>query len=151
MTLKDEIEKIISAERRKLESGDQHNRKHVDRQLERFRPMRALLEELVKSIEPQYISALISEDGALIDVGEQAGSEHFDYDTHWDIHMKGRLEMKPAGAFLLHEEPGISVEETNHTGHQETMTFRTEKEAAAYLVQKIAEKVALYRHRKHPA
>ena len=55
MSLKDETEKMIQAEREKLESRDEKDQEYKARQKERFKPLRALIEELVATIEPEYI------------------------------------------------------------------------------------------------
>jgi hypothetical protein len=56
-SLKHEIEKLIKAERQKLESEDRERKREAGRRHVRFEPLRALLEELVAAIDPAHIRA----------------------------------------------------------------------------------------------
>jgi hypothetical protein len=52
MSLKDEIDKLISAERALLEQRDAKENEFDELQKTRFLPLRAVLEQLIKSVDP---------------------------------------------------------------------------------------------------
>jgi hypothetical protein len=53
MSLKDEIEKLIKAKRRKLESRAREQELESERRCVRFQPLRALLEELIAAADKE--------------------------------------------------------------------------------------------------
>jgi len=85
MSLKDEIEKLIRAERDKLETRDQKNREFYERQGQRFIPMRVIIEEIPKSVEPEYIRVSIQESDARIELGQKNSKGYFEEDVRWEI------------------------------------------------------------------
>jgi hypothetical protein len=85
MSLKDEIENLIKAERDKLETLDQKSREFYERQRQRFIPMRVIIEEISKSVEPEYIRVLIHESDAEIKLGRRNSIGHFEEDIRWQI------------------------------------------------------------------
>ena len=84
MSLNDEIEKLIQAEKQKLELQDTRSSQLHKRQEERFAPLRRVLEELVKSVDAQFIQANIVESSARVDLGETE-KEHFRVEIRWEI------------------------------------------------------------------
>ena len=144
MGLKDEIEKIIRAEQEKLEAQDQADRDYDERQRDRFKPLRALLDELATSIDPAHLKASVGEASATIEVGKKKGdSAYFESDARWEIEPNNSL---------FEELPGFKVEETVYhyfpefDTFEKTLNFDTEEQVMDYLVSKIAEKVAFYRY-----
>ena len=69
MSLKDEIERLIRTEQAKLEERDKKHEKYHERQKMRFAPLRAVLKEIVDSIDPNYIEARFTDWDALIKFG----------------------------------------------------------------------------------
>jgi hypothetical protein len=154
MSLKEEIEKIVRAERDKLESRDQGHKEYHERQRKRFQPMRALLEELATSVDTAHLKASIREDSATVEVGRKEGDRaYFQSDARWRIEPNFQVQFHAEkGESLFSEAPGIKVEETVYYRYPEyetfekTYTFEDEEKAMGYLVGEIAEKVAFYQH-----
>ena len=154
MSLKDEIEKVIKAERQKLESRTQGHKEHYERQRDRFQPMRALLDELAASIDDTHLEATIREGSATVKVGIMKGdSTYFEADAQWEIEPNSKLDFHSIRSESPYSEaPGIKVEERvyfrfpDYEEFEKTLSFDTEEEVMNYLVQKIAEQVASYQH-----
>ena len=135
MSLKDEIEKIIRAERKKLESRDREDQELAARQSECFQPLRRLLEELGASVDPKYIEVTIAEDSATIEIGtrEMPGER-----------LTVGLDLKIATSFkrITDSEPIFLITRNSYGGE----VFDTEEEVIRYLVGEIARKIAGYQY-----
>src|SRR3989338_6511280 len=114
MSLKDEIEKIIHAERKNLESRDQKDREFNERQRDRFQPLRTLLNELIASIDPTYLEAWIGDSDARIDVGSRKGDwEHLETDEGWNIEPNHTMNTRgDKNESLFNDAPGFNVPKT---------------------------------------
>jgi len=155
MSLKDEIEKIVAAERKKLEEKDQADADFHTRQRLRFEPLRVLLTDLSNSIEPTYLKVNLFNESASIELGKLTDGVK-GTDTRWEIY--------PGKAFVskLDREQGIQgtykeyhkfmIEETEYYWFPEyhdkerRLEFSLESEVLEYLAKKITGKVAFYRH-----
>ena len=152
MSLKDEIEKLISAELDKLETHDQKDKEFYERQKQRFIPMRGIIEEISKSVGPEYIRVAIHESDARIELGRKNINAYFEEDVRWEIEPNYEWEPPWKGSSLRCERPGFRVEERityqypNYETSEHAYTFNDEQATAEYLVKKIAEKVGFYRH-----
>ena len=86
MSLKDEIAKIVRAERDKLESRDQGHKEYHERQRESFQPMGALLKVPDALVDGAHLKAAIREDSATVEVGKKEGDKtYFQSDARWRI------------------------------------------------------------------
>jgi len=156
MSLKDEIEKIIQSERKKLESRDQKHKEHWERQRERFRPMRALLEKVVNAVDQEHVEVRFSEDDAIIEVGTKRLEDGcFEEDVRWKVQPNFVVKLFPSsGEGFLEEESGFRVEEAITCRQPEidyrekALIFGTESEAVQYIIKKMAEQIAHYQHIK---
>ena len=150
MILKDEIERLIRAEQEKLDKSDQKTKEHSERQKQRFIPMRAIIEEISKSIEPEYIRVSISDSHAMIEVGRKKARDNFEDEIRWEIQPNYQTQVSSESGVMYLEQPGFRVEERLIQYEPEilehTYTFKDEQLTAEYLLKKIAEKVARYRH-----
>lgn len=145
MSLKEEIEKIIRAERDMLEREDRQKTEFKERQHERFHCMRRLLEELATSIDAKDLNVSIEADSATVKVVTMSDAY---FGTSWRI--EPNFDFKPKrgrGDYLFHEAQGINVIDVRTSDREETHTFDDEETAMAYLVGKIAEQIAYHQHR----
>ncbi len=152
MSLKDEIEKLIQQEQRKIEERDQRDAEYHERQRQRFQPLRAFLEELVASVDTNHIKSRIFDGYATLDVGRKK-KDDFLLEITWEIKPNfGFTSSAEKGESLFYEQPGFHVEETHYFDAPEyhvsesTHIFDTEQETAEYIIKKIAEQMAHYRH-----
>ncbi|MCE7913081.1 MAG: hypothetical protein DYH15_00070 [Nitrosomonas sp. PRO4] len=152
MSLKDEIEKLIKAEQSKLENRDEKHAQYYERQQKRFAPLRAVLEEICASVDFEYLESRFSNDSATLELGRMEGSSR-STDSRWEIEPNYGVRFHAeAGDSLFYEEPGFKVEETEYYRYPEfdmaedTKTFEDERAVSEFLVRKIVEKVAHYRH-----
>jgi hypothetical protein len=145
MSLKDEIEKLVAAERKKLEDKDQADADFNTRKRLRFEPLRALLTDLSNSIESIYLKVNLFTDSASVELGQLTDGIK-GKDTRWRIY--------PNWSFpgTEKESPTFTIEETEYYWFPEyhdkerRLDFSLESEVLEYLVKKITEKVAFYRH-----
>jgi hypothetical protein len=152
MSLKDEIEKLIQSEQRKIDQRDQKHAEYHERHQQRFTPLRSLIEELVAAVDSNHIESRIFDDHATLGVGRKK-NEYFSSETQWEIQPDYDVSFGvEKGQSLFQEKPGFRVEETNYYDAPEydvierTHRFATEQETAEYLIKQIAEKMAHYRH-----
>ena len=156
MSLREEIDRLIRAEREKLEQRDRRDKEYHSRQQERFRPMRALLEEVAGSISPEYLRMRILEHGASFEVGTKKTDRdyYFEIDARWWIEPNYSFGSYAAGESVLQEEPGVKIEEKlyfhlpEYEVSERTQVFSTENDVAEYLVRELAKKIAHYEHLK---
>lgn len=154
MSLKDEIDKIIRSEREKLESRDQKHKEHWKRQGERFRAMRALLEEVVSAVDQRHVKASFSDSDATIEIGnKRADGDYFEVDVRWKVQPNFSVKLIPQpGEGVLEVESGFRIEESitcrqpEFDYSEKTLTFDTESEAVQYIIKKMADNIALYQH-----
>ena len=90
MGLKDEMEKLIQNEQRRLEYRDNKRKNFHERQHERFQPIRKLVEELATSIEPDYLKVTVGDERAEIAVGTPLG-QFIETDMEWYIEPNFRV------------------------------------------------------------
>jgi len=149
MSLKDEIEKLIQAEHEKIETRDKKHDDYHQRQRDRFVSLRAILKEITESIDPKYLESRIGNDSARIEIGRKEKS-YRSTDAYWNIEPNYDVSFGAAAdESLFYEKPGFKVEETVYyidDMSEDNMTFSDENEVAEYLIKKITEKVAHYRH-----
>lgn len=153
MSLKDEIERIISAERKKLEVKDKDHADHHERQCQRFQSMRVLLQEIVASVQPDYLQAQINEWSATLELGDKKRGRHAYPHIRWKIEPYQELALSNDDTPFFEEKPGFRVEEMRNHFYlpepeieENTYVFATETETAQYLVTEIAKEVAQHRH-----
>lgn len=152
MGLKEEIERVVAAERQKLAARDQSHAEYHEVQRRRFQPMRALLEELAASVEPTYLEIQLDESSATLEVGDK-GKQHSNIDIRWEIEPDYEIASPiDEGQGLFREKSGFRVDEKKYYYMPEyevfesTRKFATEAEVAEYLIREIAKELAQYRH-----
>lgn len=141
MGLKIEIEKLIQAEREKIAHRDKQQADYHQRQRDRFVPLRAILNEIAESIDPKYLESKIGDDSARFEMKRDA---HWSIQPNYDIRFGADSDES-----RFYEMPGFKVEETVYYINdvaEDSKTFTNENEVAEYLIKKITEKVAHYRH-----
>lgn len=152
MNLKDEIDKLISAERVLLEQRDTKEKEFDELQKARFLPLRAVLEELIKSVDPTYLGVQLTDYHATIEVGRR-GDDSFEVNVQWKIEPKFLPREEPAdGEALFEAQPGYSVEEvtTYHRPEfrqlEHAYTFETESLVIRHILKEMAKWIAHYQH-----
>lgn len=114
ISLKDEIEKLIQQEQQKIKERDQKHMEYHERQRQRFQPLRALLEELVASVDSKHIESHIFDDHATLEIGEKK-DDYFSAETRWEIEPNFDIRFRAEKSeSLFNEQPGFRVEETNY-------------------------------------
>jgi hypothetical protein len=86
MSLKDKFDNMLRIESAKLETTDRLDAEFPQRQLQRFRPLRVLVEELGAVADGRFLRAEIDDDGATAAVGRLRGeSSSFRTDMQWEM------------------------------------------------------------------
>ncbi len=152
MSLKDEIDTLISAERALLEKRDAKEKEFDELQKARFLPLRAVLEELIKSVDPTYLRVQLTDYHASIEVGRH-GDDSFEVNVQWKVEPKFTPREEPENEEALFEaQPGFSVEEIITCHRQEsrqlehTYTFETERQVIRHILKEMATWIAHYQH-----
>ncbi len=154
MNPKEEIQKLIQAELINWQNYDKKNEDFRISQIARFQPLRTLLNELVASIEPEYIKAEILEACATVEVhngGENISRMSWKIEPNFKI-MEGQKEYWSPNLWQkrvnMAESSGFKVEETQGGNSGRALELETEDEVIHCLVQEIAKRVAFYRYEK---
>lgn len=146
MSLKDEIDKLIAAERETLAKRDIEDRNFHEQQKAHFLPLRAVLEEMIKAVDPAYLVVGLGVKQATIKVGEYKGNR-FEADIEWVISCWP--DESPDGEEL--EQWVFSIVETTILSYSKEhmlnkYKFETVEEVIQHLVKKVAEQIAKYQH-----
>ena len=154
MDPKDEIQKLIQTEMDIWAEYETKNKNFRISQVDRFKPLRILLEELVSSIEPEYVQSTILDDQATIEISNETACSscikwtiqpNFKtlerHEEYWAINLWQKK-------INLEQAPGFKVEEKRGDGSDHNSEFGTENELILYLAQKIAKRIAYYRYTK---
>ena len=155
MSLKGNIGKLVQAKPKRLKDGGEARAEYFAQQRQNFSKMRRVLDEIVASVSAEYLKATLNDDRALIEIGSKKSNGCLEVDTRWWIGPDSNFR---AGGirklFSSKGKPGFKVEEKKYFSHpkydipEDTLIFKSEYDVAKYLLPKIAEKVALYRHLK---
>jgi hypothetical protein len=152
MNLKDDIDKLISSERALLEQRDAKAKEFDELQKARFLPLRTILEQLNKSVDPTYLRVQLTDYHASIEVGRR-GDDSFEVNAQWKIEPKFTPREEPEdGEALFEAQPGFSVEEVTTCHRPEfrqlerAYTFETEREVILHLLKAMAKWIAHYQH-----
>ena len=154
MDPKSEIQKLIQSELEKWESYDKKNETFRVGQLARFQSLRNLLNELIASIEPEYIKSDILEDRARIEVSHDNDNSS---SMSWAIEPNFKTQERQEEYWSLNlwqhkvsleEVPGFKVNEKQGEDRERTLEFGTADEVIHCLAQEIAKRVAFYRYTK---
>lgn len=151
---KDEVEKLIQSELKKWVDYDSKNKNFHINQIDNFRPFRALLNDLVASIEPEYVKASILDDHAMIEISNEIDSssriswhiqpnfkKQEDKEEYWDTNLwQNKVNVEAVAGFKVQTKRGNDREKNSE--------FGTENELISHLAQEIARRVAYYRYRK---
>jgi hypothetical protein len=153
MSSKDEINKIIAEETVKLEAQDRINTERHERQCLRFQPMRFLLQEIVSSVDSDYLEASIREWSATLELGDKKRSSCSHPYIRWHIEPNKEHVFFGEGVPFTKDKQGVLIiERTNHyylpePEIEETQhVFATEIKAAEFLMAVIGRQIARYRH-----
>jgi hypothetical protein len=151
---KDEIQKLIQKELQKWADYDRKNEELHARQVIRFQHLRNLLDELIVSIEPEYIKATILDDHATIEVSHEDDNSSR---MSWSIEPNYKTQERQKEYWRLNlwqhkvsleEAPGFKVKEKQGEDSERTLEFGTEDEVILCLAPEIAKRVAFYRYAK---
>jgi hypothetical protein len=114
MSLKDELDKIVRAERAKLETADRLDAEFPERQRQRFCALRALVEELGAATDPRFLRTQIDEDGATVAVGHlKPDLSSFATDMQWEMRPNYSVHFDATSfSYRFRDEPGFRVAET---------------------------------------
>lgn len=151
MSLRDEIQKLIDAEQAKLRGVDQANSTVLRGRVGRFRALRAVLEDIVASVEPQFLQAQLSAESATLSIGRTEESR-FQTKREFRIEPSVSVDFNGPSKPTLQEETGFTVEETEYIEYphsdlaEEEHHFATEKEVASFLIEAIAKEIAEAKH-----
>lgn len=155
MNPKDEIQKLIQTETKKWEDYESKNEDFRARQVDNFQPIRTLLNDLVASIEPEYIKTKILDDQATIEVGNEIDRSSC---ISWTVQPNFKTQESKEeywntnlwqNKVNVEAEPGFKVLEKRGNNGETNSEFGTENEIFNYLAQEIAKRVAYYRYRKN--
>lgn len=139
MSLKDEIEKIIQAERDKLRAKNLYQDEYNARQTARFQPLAAVFSELLDSIDSRFARGKVHMSHAIIEVGDTNAKGDFSRELTWEIQPNYSID----GAMVFHEQPGFRVNETHYPDiYENRRVVPTEKAAVEAIAEKIGEKIA---------
>jgi len=155
MSLKDELDKIVRAERAKLETADHLDAEFPERQRQRFCALRALVEELGAAADPRFLRTQIDGDGATVAVGRlKPDLSSFATDMQWEMRPNYSVHFDATSfSYRFHDETGFRVAETRCPRYPAddaatiTLVFETEALLIDHLVQAIATRIAAYMHR----
>lgn len=152
MSLKDEIDKLIRAEREHLEQRDAKEYEFDELQKARFLPLRAFLEQVIKAVDPAYLRLEFKDHQAIIEVGKH-WDNGFEVDIRWCIEpMSTARAEAEAGEALFEAQPGFSTEEVEtfrlpeFKQFEHTYTFETEEEVVQHILKRMAEYIAHYQY-----
>ncbi len=155
MSLKDELDKIVRAERAKLETADRLDGEFPARQRERFSVLRALVEELVAAADSRFLRAQIEDDGATIEVGRlKRDLSSFVTDMQWEMRANYTIHFDATSfSYRFRDEPGFRVAETGcprfpaDDAVTTMLEFESESLLIDHLVRAIATRIAEYLYR----
>jgi len=151
---KNEIQKLIQTELQKWADYDRRNEELRARQVVRFQPLRKLLDELIGSIEPEFIKATILDDHATIEVShEDNNSSRMSWAIEPNYKIQGRQKEYWKLNLWQHkvsleEAPGFKVKEKQGEDGERTLELGAEDEVILCLAPEIARRVAFYRYSK---
>lgn len=155
MKPKDEIQKLIQAEMKKWEDYEIKNEKFRILQADNFQLLRALLNDLVASIEPEYIKTNILDDHATLEIGNEIDRSSF---ISWAIQPNFKIQESKEEYWNTNRwqnkanievGPGFKVQEKRGDGGETNSEFGTENEIINHLASEIAKRIAFYRYRKN--
>ena len=155
MSLKDELDEIVRVERAKLETADRLDAEFPERQRQRFRALRALVEELGAAGDPRFLRTQIEDDGATVEVGRlKRDLSSFVTDMQWEMRPNYSIHVDATSLnYRFRDEPGFRLAETRcpRFPADEAVTtmlvFETETLLIGHLVRAIATRIAAYQHR----
>jgi hypothetical protein len=155
MSLKDKFDNMLRIESAKLETADRLDAEFPERQLQRFRPLRALVEELGAVADGRFLRAEIDDDGATVAVGRLRGeSSAFRTDMQWEMRPNYSVHFDATSvSYRFREEPGFRMAETRcprfpaDDAATTMLVFETEVELIDHLIRAIAPRIAKYLHR----
>ena len=145
MSLKYEIDKLIAAERETLAKLDIERLNFQEQRKAHFLPLRAVLEEMIKAVDPAYLRVRLEDEQATIEVGDRGN--RFEADIEWLI--SSWPDESPDGEEL--EQWVFSMVETTILSYSKEhmlkrYKFETAEEVVQHLVKKVAEQIAKYQH-----
>jgi hypothetical protein len=149
MSLKDEIDKLIAAERETLEKQAVEFRTYREKQKAHFLPLRAVLEEMIKAIDPAYLRVRLEDEEATIEVVNPK-MNRLNSELFWSI-GSGWVDDLPDEEELLEEHRVFSlVEMSRHELYldveplSKVFKFQTTAEVIQHLLKQIAKQIARY-------
>ena len=155
MGMKDDIDKSVGMERAELERADRLDAEFPERQHQRFRQLRGLIEELSASVDARFLRVSIEDHAAMVEVGKVSPkTSSFVTDMQWQLAPNYSRHFSESSLdYLFREEPGFRVAETKcprfpaDAASTTILLFETEAEIVEHLIRAIAKRIALYLHR----
>ena len=148
MSLKDEVDKLVAAERETLEKQAIGLRTYREKEKAHFLTLRAVLEEMIKAVDPAYLQVRFEDKQATIEVKNPKSSKS---ELRWLI-LSGWVEDMPDEAELLDEYCIFVVVEYRRTlwysdeWVDTNYRFKTPAEVLQHLLERIPQKIARYQH-----
>lgn len=155
MGMKDDIDKSVGMERAELERADRLDAEFPERQQQRFRQLRGLIEELGASVDARFLRVSIEDHAAMVEVGKVSPkTSSFVTDMQWQLAPNYSRHFSESSLdYLFREEPGFRIAETKcprfpaDAASTTILLFETEAEIVEHLIRTIAKRIASYLHR----
>ena len=150
MGIKEELSKIIDAERQKYEEEDRADDEYSEQKKQRFNPLAAVIKQLADEIPDNYGKVHLHDDRAYISLSRKdprTGYRETDVNLLLEPNNKHSFTGERYEDILL---DGFKVEETNHYHQPEyeafesTHHFPNEEELMVYVMEVVGKKIAYY-------
>ena len=152
MSLKNEIQKLIENEQQKLEKNHRERQEAYAQEEKSFQRLRVLLEELVASIDSDHFESYILDYRAVLKIG-RLQDDYFEVKQSWEISAKIDKGLESDETeHLPNTQRSFCVKETHHGrfpdyhDSDQYHSFSAEQETMEYIIKRISEQLAYYRH-----
>lgn len=151
MSLKEELQNLITEERNKLEIRDQGMQSYKSAQESRFAIMKRLLTELANAVPPEYIQKTLLDDSAIISVGWNRPEDGtFETKIRWNIEPNRQFKVDyETKQSWLESAPGFDIQETSFLCYEmfeQKRSFPNEESLVEYIAKQVAEQIAGVEH-----
>jgi hypothetical protein len=135
MSMKEEIDKLVSAKLSKIEKGREVFSNFLDKRRQLFSPMKVVLEEICSAIDEEYIECQLRDNEAQIELIRAS--------TTWKITLNYTLQQDKDLNYIdysFDEEKKYQVDDYVN----ELKYFKDEAAVSEYLLEPIAKYIATY-------
>jgi hypothetical protein len=142
MGLREEIDKLVEAERTKRVLTGLRHRELAAEQKSRFRAMKAIFEEFAKSVDGRYVDTVLEDSQCTVRMGTRQDNEVMRSVMEWKIEPNAVNDTSA---------PGFRIEEIGYGNgydidfRQETYVVADEKEVMSKLLRSIVPYLGTYR------